>query len=53
MLQILVVKARVLRGVWVRALAVLLSGALGGVLGLRRGVAPAPAVAAPALRPVA
>ena len=54
MLQILVVKARLLRGVWVRALAVLLGSALGGALGLQRvrGVAPAQAVGAPALGPV-
>ncbi len=36
MLQILVVKARLLRGAWVRALAVLLSGALGGAVALHR-----------------
>ena len=54
MLQILVVKARLLRGVWVHALAVLLSSALGGVLALSRvrGGGPAHAVAAPAPRPV-
>jgi len=56
MLQILVVKARLLRGVWVRALAVLLSSALGGALAVQRARAgagaPARAIAAPALRPV-
>lgn len=36
MLQILVVKARLLRGVWVHALAVLLSSALGGALAWQR-----------------
>ena len=53
MLQILVVKARVLRGVWPHALAVLLSGALGCALAFQRtrGAA-APRAAAPARRPV-
>ena len=46
MLQILVVKARLLRGAWVRALAVLLSGALGGALALHRAH-PQAAVAGP------
>ncbi len=36
MLQILVVKARPLRGVWVQALAVLLSSALGGALAFQQ-----------------
>lgn len=48
MLQILVVKARLLRGVWVRALAVLLSGALGGVLAFQRSRAAAGVTAVPA-----
>jgi hypothetical protein len=54
MLQILVVKARLLRGVWLRALAVLFGSALGGFLALPhlRGVSPAKAVAPPAARPV-
>jgi len=39
MLQILVVKARLLRGVWVHALAVLLSSALGGALAFQRAQA--------------
>jgi hypothetical protein len=53
MLQILAVKARLLRGVWVHALAVLLSCALGGALALQplRG-SPVTAVVAPAPRPV-
>ena len=41
MLQILVVKARLLRGVWVHALAVLLSSALGGALAFQRIRGPA------------
>ena len=36
MLQILVVKARLLRGVWLRALVVLLGGVLGAAFGLHR-----------------
>lgn len=58
MLQILVVKARLLRGVWVHALAVLVSSALGAALAFQhvRGVAGgAPAAksgAAPAPGPV-
>jgi hypothetical protein len=54
MLQILVVKARLLRGVWLRAFVVLLGGALGATLGLHRIAALGshrPHVV-PALRPV-
>jgi hypothetical protein len=47
MLQILAVKARLLRGVWVRALAVLLSSTLGGVLALQRVRGPGVLAAAP------
>jgi len=50
MLPILVVKARLLRGAWVRALAVLLSGALGGALALQRGQGPRGAGATGAAR---
>lgn len=54
MLQILVVKARLLRGVWVHALAVLLSSGLGGALALQRmrAVSGVKAAVAPAGRPV-
>src|SRR5689334_1803021 len=53
MLPILVVKARLLRGAWVRALAVLLSGALGGALAFQRGQGPtgAGAIGAASVRP--
>ena len=52
MLQILVVKARLLRGAWARTLVVLLGGVLGGVVGLQRLRAHGNAVSrAPAPRP--
>lgn len=54
MLQILVVKARLLRGVWVHALAVLLSSGLGGALAFQRlrASSVAKTAATPAARPV-
>lgn len=55
MLQILVVKARLLRGVWVHTLAVLLSSGLGGALAFQRMRTPSTAKTSvtPAARPVA
>jgi hypothetical protein len=54
MLQILVVKARLLRGAWLRALVVLLGAVLGATLGVQRISALARQAPrhAPALRPV-